>query len=127
MNVRVIVRDDGDLTAPRLYDAHHDVSPQPQPGYALEIVEIPGYAAPIVEQCAIVKVGAGTGLEVRCRATRKPAPVEELDAASKPGPKRGAKRPTAPVCLYCLEAGEGDDRHRTVDCPHKPDVPRGVL
>lgn len=118
MNVRVIVRDDGDLTAPRLYDAHHDVAPQPQPGYALEIVEIPGYAAPIVEQCAIVKAGAGTGLEVRCRATRKPAPVEEPDAASKPGPKRA--KPSRPVCLDCLAAGEPDDRHRTDHCPHRP-------
>lgn len=36
MNARIIVRDDGDLTAPRLYDAHHDLAPQPQPGYVLE-------------------------------------------------------------------------------------------
>ncbi len=71
MNARIIVRDDGDLTAPCLYDAHHDLAPQPQPGYVLELVEIPGYTAPVVEQCAIVKVGAGTGLEVRCRAGRR--------------------------------------------------------
>ena len=43
MNARIIVRDDGDLTAPCLYDAHHDLAPQPQPGYVLELVEIPGY------------------------------------------------------------------------------------
>ncbi len=126
MNARIIVRDDGDLTAPRLYDAHHDLAPQPQPGYVLELVEIPGYTAPVVEQCAIVKVGAGTGLEVRCRATKKPAPVEDLDAESKPGPKRGAK-PSRPVCLDCLAAGEPDDRHRTANCPHRPDCPRGDL
>ncbi len=71
MNARIIVRDDGDLTAPRLYDAHHDLAPQPQPGYVLELIEIPGYTAPVVEQCVIVKVGAGTGLEVRCRAGRR--------------------------------------------------------
>lgn len=126
MNARIIVRDDGDLTAPCLYDAHHDLAPQPQPGYVLELIEIPGYTAPVVEQCAIVKVGAGTGLEVRCRATKKPAPVEDLDAESKPGPKRGAK-PSRPVCLDCLAAGEPDDRHRTANCPHRPDYPRGDL
>lgn len=72
MNARIIVRDDGEpASAPRLYDAHHDLAPQPQPGYVLELVEISGYTAPVVEQCVIVKVGAGTGLEVRCRAGRR--------------------------------------------------------
>jgi hypothetical protein len=71
VNVRVIVRDDGDLTAAPLHDAWHDTAIEPRPGYSIEIVDVPGYHAPIVETCAIVRVGAGTALVCRCRATRR--------------------------------------------------------
>lgn len=71
MNVRILVRDDGDLTAAPIHDAWHDTAIEPRPGYVLEIVDVPGYLPPIVEQCAIVRHGAGVALVVRCRATRK--------------------------------------------------------
>lgn len=71
MNVRIIVRDDGALPSdPPIHDAHRDTAIEPRPGYVLAIVAIPGYRPPVVEQCEIVSVGAGTGLVCRCRAGR---------------------------------------------------------
>lgn len=102
-----------------------DLPGEPQLGDGLPAL-LPGYGRMTVRHREWVEDGASLALvvEVTCREI-KPATVEEPVAASKPGPKRA--KPSRPVCLYCLEAGEGDDRHRTVDCPHKPDVPRGVL
>lgn len=82
MNVRVIVRDDGDVAnAPPLHDAWHDTAIEPRPGYVLRIVEVPGYGPPVVEQCEIVSHGAGTALVCRCRAGR--VVVEWVNATVK--------------------------------------------
>lgn len=102
MNVRVIVRDDGaHASAPPIHDAHHDTAIEPRPGYVLTIVEIPGYRAPVVEQCEIVKVGAGTGLVCRCRAGR--VVVEWERAEVKRGIACGDKRgmTVSATCKAC--------------------------
>lgn len=100
-----------------------DLPGEPQLGDGLPAM-LPGYGRMVVRHREWVEDGASLMLvvEVTCREV-KLAPVEELDAASKPGPKRGAKQPSRPVCLDCLAAGESDDRHRTADCPRRPVKP----
>lgn len=113
MNVRVIVRDDGDATAPPLHDAWHDTAIEPRPGYVLRIVEVPGYGPPVVEQCEIVRHGAGTALVCRCRAGR--VVVEWVNARVKYDPKRRGVT-VAATCKACgTEASRfvGDEENPT--------------
>ncbi len=100
-----------------------DLPGEPQRGDGLPAM-LPGYGRMTVRHREWVEDGASLALvvEVTCREV-KSATAEEPDAASKPGPKRGAKQPSRPVCLDCLAAGESDDRHRTADCPRRPVKP----
>ena len=68
MKARIIARDeDGGA---EVYRGEHDIAVIPHVGWLLPVVVIPGYRAPIVEQCALVADGASAIVEVRCRAGR---------------------------------------------------------